>query len=69
VTEHVAVVGVQDVTLEAVVLRAVPCAAHDAYVADCPDCLTGEQAHDLGIAQKIEDHGIVSRLRHWWGRL
>jgi hypothetical protein len=65
VTEQLAVVGVRDVTLEAVVLRAVPCAAHDEYAAGCPDCLTGEQARELGIVQKIEDRGVISRLRRW----
>jgi hypothetical protein len=66
VTEQLAVAGVKDVTLEAVVLRAVPCAAHDTYDVDCPDCLTGEQARELGVAQGVEDRGIISRLlRHW----
>jgi hypothetical protein len=68
VTDQLAVVGIEDVTLEAVVLRAVPCAAHDTYEADCPDCLTGEQARELGVVQEIENRGIVSRLlRHWVG--
>jgi hypothetical protein len=54
VTEQLAVVGVSDVTLEAVVMRAVSCAAHDAYDADCPDCLTGEEAQMRGIKQPAE---------------
>lgn len=49
---------------ELLVLRAVPCGAHQEYVDECPDCLTGEQAHELGVEQEVEDLGIVN----YWSR-
>jgi len=50
-------------TLEVVVMRAVPCAAHaPEAVPGCSDCLTGEQAYLRGVEQEIERLGVVSRM-------
>jgi hypothetical protein len=51
--------AVKQIAVEAIVMRAVPCDIHDEYVAECPDCLTGERAHELGLAP-VEDLGTVA---------
>ena len=46
--------SIAEATMEVRALRAVPCERHKAYEADCPDCLTGEQAFEQGVPQKID---------------
>lgn len=76
-TEQVAFGPIKRLQVEAVVLRAVPCADHAAYTLDCPDCLTGEQAAALGVAHERHELGVIAdssrrfrygpgRIRAWW---
>ena len=49
---------VQEVTMDVVCLRAVPCAEHGTWTEGCPNCLTGEQARLLGIDQETEERHV-----------
>jgi hypothetical protein len=59
---------VQEATLELQALKAVPCAEHESYAADCPNCLTGIEAHERGIGRKGERRFLSTKgkgLRLW----
>lgn len=60
-----ATAGIKSANIEMTILRAVPCSLHAEWTPGCPNCLTGEQAHEQGLA-RTHKLGVVSSSSKVW---